>query len=70
MVGWNKVFFLHDDKKNIIIRYQLSIAPIDDKIRENKLWWYLLFQRLSIDFIILKVESRREKGVWGGQRKC
>ena len=46
-----------DKIRNEDIRSLIGIAPIEDKMRENRLWWFGHIRRRPIDAPIRKVEK-------------
>ena len=46
-----------DKVRNEDIRRQVGIALIEDKLRENCLWWFCHIRRRSKDALVIRMEK-------------
>ena len=46
-----------DKVRNKDIRCQVRIAPIEDKLRENRLWWFSHIRRRSRDALVKRMKK-------------
>ena len=54
MLRWICGKTLKDRIRNEHIREMIGVAPIEDKMRENRLWWFGHIQRKPLDALIRK----------------
>lgn len=52
MLRWMTNIIRKDQLKNEVIRNRLGAASITNKLRENRLSWYVYVARWLVDFLI------------------
>ena len=69
MLRWMTGKTRHDRIRNVTIRERVGVAPIIEKLVENRLRWFGHIERRPVDAVVRRVDQMEESQVKRGIRR-